>query len=187
LLQHGAHVNAATLGGRTALHVAVEVSDLPLVTFLLDNGADIDATLVGSGYTALILALMKRDAGMMQLLCQYGPNTNVMFASAPLLHATLTRFESPHTVIRLLLDCGCDPRTTTGVHGNAAVEALLISHNIKLAKDLFMAMGCCLDAKAGLTALYDVTRWPLYRGREKEKVTCIQLLLAAGVDCQSEF
>jgi ankyrin repeat protein len=44
LLRHGANVNAATRLGWTALHaVSKHYCNVPLTTFLLSNGADVDA------------------------------------------------------------------------------------------------------------------------------------------------
>jgi ankyrin repeat protein len=43
LIRHGAQVNAANRQGETALHVACRRKDIPSITFLLENKANVDA------------------------------------------------------------------------------------------------------------------------------------------------
>lgn len=57
--------------GKTALHVAVELHDVPAVTLLLNRGANVDAVMF-NGCTALHLAVGRQDAAIANLLCQAG-------------------------------------------------------------------------------------------------------------------
>uniref|UniRef100_A0A673IS20 NF-kappa-B inhibitor epsilon-like n=1 Tax=Sinocyclocheilus rhinocerous TaxID=307959 RepID=A0A673IS20_9TELE len=57
--------------GKTALHVAVELHDVPAVNLLLNKGANVDAAMF-NGCTALHLAVGRQDAAIANLLCQAG-------------------------------------------------------------------------------------------------------------------
>ncbi|XP_060711536.1 NF-kappa-B inhibitor epsilon-like [Hemiscyllium ocellatum] len=74
LLSSGARVNTQeSTSGRTALHLAVELGELGLVTRLLRAGGEVDAPMY-NGCTPLHLAVGRLDAGIAVALCQAGAN-----------------------------------------------------------------------------------------------------------------
>ncbi|GCC17828.1 NF-kappa-B inhibitor epsilon-like [Chiloscyllium punctatum] len=74
MLSSGARVNTQeSTSGRTALHLAVELGELGLVTRLLRAGGEVDAPMY-NGCTPLHLAVGRLDAGIAVALCQAGAN-----------------------------------------------------------------------------------------------------------------
>jgi len=72
LLDHGANPNLRSGEGRTALLIAVgRAGSNPQVKLLLEKGADAKVRLP-DGRGALVLAVEARDAGLLQLLLDYG-------------------------------------------------------------------------------------------------------------------
>lgn len=72
LMKNGVDLNIQEgTSGKTALHVAVELHDVPAVTLLLNRGANVDAVMF-NGCTALHLAVGRQDAAIANLLCQAG-------------------------------------------------------------------------------------------------------------------
>ena len=62
--------------GRTALHLTVESHNINMITFLLKNGADVNATTF-SGNTPLHLASGLRMDQIVQLLIRNGADINI--------------------------------------------------------------------------------------------------------------
>jgi ankyrin repeat protein len=56
LVEHGAAVDAKSVGGVRPLHCAVSYKHLELVSLLIDHGADLEATTTKEGMTPLLLA-----------------------------------------------------------------------------------------------------------------------------------
>ncbi|XP_067274368.1 NF-kappa-B inhibitor epsilon [Pseudorasbora parva] len=72
LMKNGVDLNIQEgTSGKTALHMAVELHDVPSVTLLLNRGANVDATMF-NGCTALHLAVGRQDAAIANILCQAG-------------------------------------------------------------------------------------------------------------------
>jgi len=125
LVAAGANVNDADAWGVSAMVLAAHSGFADLVEFLLDKGADANAT--GPGFTALHEAIMRRDDKMVSALLAHhaNPNTPLQtwtperrssadFNFAPaLIGATpfwlAARFAEPN-VMRLLVTQGADPR-----------------------------------------------------------------------------
>jgi ankyrin repeat protein len=72
LLQHGAHVDSKDYREVTPLLMSCEAGKLPMVEFLLENGADVNW--LGKGQTALHIASAKGDETLVGLLLKYGAN-----------------------------------------------------------------------------------------------------------------
>jgi ankyrin repeat protein len=124
LLAAGANVNDADAWGVSAMVLAAHSGFTDVVEFLLDKGADANAT--GPGFTALHEAIMRRDEKMVTALLAHGakPNTPLQtwtperrssadFNFAPaLIGATpfwlAAHFAEPE-VMRLLVKQGADP------------------------------------------------------------------------------
>ncbi|KAM6954563.1 NF-kappa-B inhibitor epsilon [Aplochiton taeniatus] len=72
LIKKGADLNIQEgTSGKTPLHLAVELHDIPSVTLLLNKGANADAAMF-NGCTPLHLAVGRQDATIANLLCQSG-------------------------------------------------------------------------------------------------------------------
>ncbi|XP_056150908.1 NF-kappa-B inhibitor epsilon [Lampris incognitus] len=72
LMKKGADLNIQEgTSGKTALHLAVELHDIPAVILLLDNGVNMDAAMF-NGCTPLHLAVGRQDATAADLLCKFG-------------------------------------------------------------------------------------------------------------------
>lgn len=72
LIKRGANLNLQEgTSGKTPLHMAVELHDVPTVTLLLNHGANVDAAMF-NGCTPLHLAVGRQDAAIANLLCQSG-------------------------------------------------------------------------------------------------------------------
>ncbi|XP_043916809.1 NF-kappa-B inhibitor epsilon isoform X2 [Protopterus annectens] len=61
-------------GGRTPLHLAVELRNISMVHILLKQGAYVDATMY-NGCTPLHLAVGRKDTAVATILCQSGADT----------------------------------------------------------------------------------------------------------------
>ncbi|KAM9315661.1 NF-kappa-B inhibitor epsilon [Gastrophryne carolinensis] len=72
LLESGADINSQEgTSGKSALHMAVEMLDAPLLTHLLQYRPHVDA-LMYNGCTPLHLAVGRKDVGLARILCQAG-------------------------------------------------------------------------------------------------------------------
>jgi len=125
LIAAGANVNDADAWGVSAMVLAAHSGFTAMVEFLLDTGADANAS--GPGFTALHEAIMRRDEKMVTALLAHGANPNTPlqtwtperrssedFNFAPaLVGATplwlAARFAEP-AVMRLLVAKGADPK-----------------------------------------------------------------------------
>jgi ankyrin repeat protein len=124
LVAAGANVNDADASGVSAVVLAAHSGHQELVEFLLDHGADANAS--AAGFAALHEAVMRRDERMVTALLAHGADPNVRlqtwtperrssadFNFAPaLVGATpfwlAARFNQPN-VMRLLVKHGADP------------------------------------------------------------------------------
>jgi len=125
LVADGAAVNDTDAWGVSATTLAAHAGYREVVEFLLDRGADANAS--AAGFTALHAAIMRRDEEMVRALLAHGADANAPlktwtatrrssrdFNFAPeLVGATpfwlAARFSSPD-VMRILVEHGADPR-----------------------------------------------------------------------------
>jgi uncharacterized protein len=75
LLDAGADVNETAAAGTTALVMSAHRGSVPLVTLLLERGADPDTA--GGGYSALHSAVLRGDADMVDQLLAHGASVEV--------------------------------------------------------------------------------------------------------------
>ena len=124
LVSAGADVNDLDAWGMSAAALAAHAGYRDLVAFLLDHGADPNAA--RAGFSALHVAIMRRDEKMVELLLSHGADSNAPVGawtptrrssrdfhfSPELVGATpfwlAARFGGP-PVMRLLLENGADP------------------------------------------------------------------------------
>jgi ankyrin repeat protein len=125
LVAAGADVNDTDAWGVSATALAAHSGYKGLVAFLLDKGAD--ANRAAAGFTALHLAIMRRDEAMVSALLTHGADPNAPLRTwtptrrsshdfhfqPPLVGATpfwlAARFSEPG-IMRLLAQHGADPR-----------------------------------------------------------------------------
>lgn len=124
LIAAGARVNDSNARGTSAIVLAAHSGYGDLVEFLLNSSADADAA--GAGFSALHLAIMRRNDAMARLLLEHGANPNARVTNwtasrrasndwhfhPALVGATpfwlAARFSQP-AVMRLLVENGADP------------------------------------------------------------------------------
>jgi ankyrin repeat protein len=90
LVPKGAQLNARDICGETPLWVAVERGNRPLAQYLIQHGADIEATAYGR--TPLLVAARAGHISMTKMLTDYRANVNVVDGddgNSPLIWATL--------------------------------------------------------------------------------------------------
>lgn len=120
LLAAGADVDAADSWGVTPLVLAAHSGFLELVTVLLGEGADANAA--GAGFSALHLAVMRRDEAMARVLLEHGADAN-----ARLQNWTPTRRSSDDWHIHPSL-VGATPFWMAARLGQPGTMRLLVEH-----------------------------------------------------------
>ncbi|KAL2674068.1 hypothetical protein Neosp_012514 [[Neocosmospora] mangrovei] len=165
----------STDDGLTPLGWAVESGDENMAQYLLDSGADVDAT-NGWGETALFQAVIRRDEPIVRLLLDRGAKVNIFGTrrSSPL---TLATRGGNDAIIRLLLDRGANANATaTG--GEPAVVYAARNADMTLLK-LLLDHG----ANANATAV-DGEPAVVYAARNAD-MTLLKLLLDHGANANA--
>ncbi len=109
LLKSGADSNAKENDGATSLHNAVKRNDIGMVELLLENGADVDASIGAQEkkVTPLHVAAMGEDITVVKLLLDRGANVNAQEDKGLTpLHIAAIRWDT--TLVKLLLESGGD-------------------------------------------------------------------------------
>jgi ankyrin repeat protein len=184
LVAAGANVNDADAWGVSATAMAAHAGYGELVAFLLEHGADPNAS--AAGFAALHAAILRRDHGMVSALLAHGADANAPLRtwtptrrsshdfnfSPELVGATpfwlAARFSEPG-VMRLLVDHGADPLFVH--HGDHVVEARggeAFEHRAEVTNALMAATGM-----GGGTA------WVQLGRAERETLTLEAVTLAA--------
>jgi ankyrin repeat protein len=189
LVSAGANVNDADAWGVSATAMAAHAGYGELVAFLLEHGADANAS--AAGFAALHAAILRRDDSMVSVLLAHGADANAPLRtwtptrrsshdfnfSPELVGATpfwlAARFSEPG-VMRLLVKHGADPMFVH--HGDHVVEARggeAFEHRAEVTNALMAATGM-----GGGTA------WVQLGRAERETLTLEAVTLAAelGVD-----
>jgi ankyrin repeat protein len=132
LTQHKGLTDASDAGGSTALQLAVEHSQLPLVQILLDHGADLEAA-DASGRTPLHQAVERNNVPLATLLLRCGANAEAVTPGGmkPLWVAASKGSES---VAKLLLQCKADVESFNTKSGTTALFEAVNQGHIALIK-----------------------------------------------------
>ena len=188
LVEAGAHVNDADAWGVSATTMAAHAGYRDVVEFLLDRGADPNAA--QAGFTALHVAVMRRDERIVTALLAHGADANAPlrtwtptrrsskdFHLAPeLVGATpfwlAARFSEPN-VMRLLLKYGADPLFVH--HGDHVVEGRGVGfqHRADVTTAVMAATGM-----GGGEAWVELDR----REREPLVLEAVELAFDLGID-----
>ena len=187
LLAAGANVNDADAWGISAMVLAAHAGYRELVDYLLETGADPSSS--AAGFSALHIAIMRRDERMAAALLARGADANARLGTwtptrrqskdwnfAPeLVGATpfwlAARFAQPG-MMRLLLKHGADPKV---VHRVDYTADALVTERRTLATTALMA---ATGMGAGGTAWVQPSRVE----REAPMLEAVKLAVEAGVD-----
>ena len=185
LVAAGANVNDQDAWGVSATVLAAHSGYGELVDFLLEKGADPNAS--AAGFTALHVAIMRRDETMASALLAHGANPNTPLRTwtptrrssqdfhfePPLVAATpfwlAARFSQPG-VMRLLVKHGADPKF---VHHSDYVAGERFQHRKEVTTALMAATGM-----GGGTAWIQ----PARSEREALTLETVKLAVELGVD-----
>jgi uncharacterized protein len=192
LVSAGANVNDADAWGVSATAMAAHAGYGELVAFLLEHGADPNAS--AAGFAALHAAILRRDEGMVSALLAHGADANAPLRtwtptrrsshdfnfSPELVGATpvwlAARFNAPG-IMRLLIEHGADPRFVH--HGDHVVEARggeAYEHRADVTNVLMAATGM-----GGGTAWVPLARTE----REALMLETVKLAVDLGVDANA--
>jgi ankyrin repeat protein len=121
LLKSGDDVNAAQPDGMTALHWAVQKSDVELAKLLLYGGANLRATTRIGGYTPLLMASKMGDAAMVEALLGSGADAKATTTNGAT-SLMLASFAGSADAATALLAHGADVNAKETVKGETALD-----------------------------------------------------------------
>ncbi len=151
LLQEGVNPDLLDKNGATALSHAAENQDLPLLTLLVKQGADINR--ITESRTALMTAAAKGDARLVEALLDMGADIKVeMEAGQTALHFGI--MGGNLNVVKLLLEKGADINHSTADGSTALMIACDVMENTGMVK-LLIDKGADVSRRneKGLTAM----------------------------------
>jgi ankyrin repeat protein len=162
---------ATDAGGSTLLHHAAGFGTPETVTFLVENGADVNAK-NRRGSTPIFWAI--QDEAKVRLLMARGAAVNVkqIEGRTPVYQAST--LGGGNAVLRLLLDNGGDPNTATLV-GLTPLSGAALRGDVE-AMQLLLAKGANIHAKNGAGAT------PLMAAATNGSASAVQLLLDRSAD-----
>ena len=184
-IQSGADVNMADSFGNTALILAAQSGFDNCVNILIQTGADVNRR-DRFGHTALMRAVKNSHGKCVDLLIKAGADVNVtdMYGYTTLIKATQICDENGNKFTHQLLQAGADVNVVN-MYGDTALSMALAERNCSCVQTLIQAGADVNAAKDnGNTVLMAAVEAPdLLFGkdtRDKSKMRCFQLLLAAG-------
>lgn len=175
----GKNIHGKDLKMTTALYRAVEADQTEIVTFLLDNGADINASNGFSKRTALMSAVATDNTAMLKLLLERGADVNQgdRKDNTPL---TLAVDAGKGELAAILLNGGADPDHA----GESTFTPLITSLN----NDNLPLAGLLLDAGADPDLVVDEPGVPpIHVAFNKQNQAMMELLLDHGADLEQTF
>jgi ankyrin repeat protein len=127
MLAQGANPNISNDAGSPVLNIACNVGSLPIVTALLDKGANLNAWQTGKdGNPPLITAAFTQNAPLVKLLLAHGANVNAVVDKGFYTGSTALMIVAGSGQVglsKLLLDAGADIRAEANDGSNALVQA----------------------------------------------------------------
>jgi ankyrin repeat protein len=151
LLESGAKTNAANLIGATPLHYVClrKGNHRGVANILLENGADVNAQTY-SGKSALHFACEKNLAELVEVLCLFGADPNLVDSEGNTpMHLVLEKKEGRDTVKRQLLETLMQYNAN---HSIANAESLLPCH-VACRNGCVRCLQLLVDRQASLQAL----------------------------------
>jgi ankyrin repeat protein len=211
LLENGCDIqHQSKSSGRAALHLAV--GNIPMMTLLLDGGADVDA-LDNDCRTPLMVSIDKRCLQSIKILLAFGAKVDhtCCYGLTPLIQLILSAQDESmemYNILEILVDNGADVNAemsdqvwsalTLAVHLNQTnvVKYLIkkgadvnfrgiycISPLIRAVMDKNVAMAKLLIREGASVALNSAQGYtPLMLAVEQEDLAMVDLLLDAGAD-----
>lgn len=153
---------------------AVAANDIDTINTLIDNGVDINTSVVGDG-TALMIAVKKRNASMVRTLIGLGADVNQasMFDGNPLIIAAQT---NNLKLAKLLIDQGADINAIVRRDETPLINATSRGHFAMTKYLVERGADVNLAVTTGIEDGYEV-RSPLNRSRDR-RIT--EYLLSSG-------
>jgi ankyrin repeat protein len=138
LLATGNDINSKGQDDRTLLMHAIlaEDTDVEMIRFLIEHGADVNTRDQGQEWTPLAFAARDQNVEAVRELLRAGalPESRDVFGNTPLFRAVMNRLPS-HELVKMLLNAGADPRRKNNYDvspldlavtmGNTEIAALL--------------------------------------------------------------
>jgi len=193
------HVDINFLGdkGYSPLHGASINGYTPIVTFLLEKGADTELQSTDGGFTALHFAATEGHLDVVRLLlnAKANPNSKDQWGNTPIFRAG-----NKEEIGKLIIQSGGDP-SIENEHGISPLNSPAMafrylqpqqkSDEINLRalvnKEDIDSLAKALESKSGdLEAKNEQGKSPLYLAIEKGNTKIIALLLAAGADINTQ-
>jgi ankyrin repeat protein len=177
LVTNGADINLLTRNAvgndRTPLHIASELGHASILTYLLEQGADVQKRTV-HGETALHgVRLFVKDESVVKTLIEYGADVNAVteFGATPLHAAAMLGSKS---IINILIENGAvidapNKRGLTALHQAAQQGHLAVVEQL-------------IDAKANIEAQTRTGDTAMHLAAKKGHSAIIKTLLTRGAD-----
>ena len=172
------------------LHSAVQLGKLEKVKKLIASGMDVNKKDDTLEYTALHLAVKKKNIDIIKELVKAGANVNAVnvqcLGETPLFIAVMD--ENPSLkVVEELLNSGADPNYATRSSGTSVLHIAVspdpgFEENKNNKKDIVKIIEKLIEKGADLNAQNYFGKTPLMTAAEREEKTLMKILLEAGAD-----
>lgn len=157
---------------RNPLHIAVANGNVAVISNLLNQGANVNATEV-EGITPLHVAIKKERISVLKLLLKSGADVNAKNHGYTPLH--LAVYSRKVKIFKLLLDSDGISTEVKDMYGYTPLHSAAESKNINILKLL-------LEVGANVRGLDNYGRTPLYNAVSYGTFDHVKLLLEAGAD-----
>lgn len=151
---------------------------LAAIGMLLENGADRNLRSI-LGFTALHLAILKKEYGFVEYLVNAGVDVNIRdttYGTTPLIYAA---DQGAHHQVQLLLAAGADPLRVTWTGRTALVNSYR-SENMKSAVTLEMTLALLVSSGANIEARDILGNTPLVQATVRDNAPLFSALSSLG-------